>query len=180
MVRPASPADAPAIRTLLVATWHATYDGILGSAKVTEITDRWHAVDNLVRQAEMAAHAPERHVFLVAEGENGLDGTVSASMAEPEVVTLARLYVRPQAQRKGLGRALFQASLAPFADTPLVRLEVHPQNKGAIRFYEHCGFAAVNAGQACGGDGVAAVDHLIMEWPRNPPPTRFSDDKRTY
>lgn len=39
-VRTASERDVPAIRALLVETWHDT-DAIYGAAKVTEITDDW-------------------------------------------------------------------------------------------------------------------------------------------
>ena len=38
-VRTASARDLPAIRALLVATWHDTYDGIYGVERVTAITD---------------------------------------------------------------------------------------------------------------------------------------------
>ena len=41
-IRVVTPRDIPAIRDLLVAAWHATYDSIFGSEKVTEITDSWH------------------------------------------------------------------------------------------------------------------------------------------
>lgn len=38
LIRRAGPNDAEATRHVLVATWHDTYDLLLGPAKVTEIT----------------------------------------------------------------------------------------------------------------------------------------------
>jgi len=38
-VRTVGAHDLEAVRALLMETWHATYDGIYGAAKVTEITD---------------------------------------------------------------------------------------------------------------------------------------------
>ena len=36
LIRPAAPADLPAVRALLVETWHDTYDALLGAERVTE------------------------------------------------------------------------------------------------------------------------------------------------
>lgn len=50
LIRHAVLQDAEDTRRVLVETWHDTYDPLLGSEKVTEITDRWHAVDVLTQQ----------------------------------------------------------------------------------------------------------------------------------
>jgi hypothetical protein len=36
-----------------VETWHDTYDPLLGRERVTEITNRWHAVEALARTSPL-------------------------------------------------------------------------------------------------------------------------------
>jgi hypothetical protein len=50
-IREVEPGDIPAVRDVLVATWHATYDPILGVQKFTEITNSWHSPANLAARA---------------------------------------------------------------------------------------------------------------------------------
>ena len=47
LIRHAVPQDAEDTRHMLVETWHDTYDSLLGSEKVTEITSQWHAIEVL-------------------------------------------------------------------------------------------------------------------------------------
>ena len=47
IIRDALAADLPAVRSLLVETWHDTYDGIYGWQRVAEITNAWHSLDAL-------------------------------------------------------------------------------------------------------------------------------------
>ena len=61
VIRDAEAADLPAVRALLVETWHATYDGIYGWQRVAEITNAWHSLENLKAQL-----GRDEGVFLVA------------------------------------------------------------------------------------------------------------------
>ncbi|MCA0421986.1 MAG: GNAT family N-acetyltransferase [Proteobacteria bacterium] len=156
-VRPATAADLPAIRRVLVETWHATYDHIFGVEKVTEITDRWHSVEALGRQLGVADAA-----FLVAARDGNIVGTLYARPSSNGAITLERVYVLPSAQGSGLGRKLYDAMLACFSDVATIRLEVEPRNAPAIAFYEHLGFTRQGGGSACGGDAAAGIPHLLM------------------
>ncbi|MFN3482018.1 MAG: GNAT family N-acetyltransferase [Rhabdaerophilum calidifontis] len=162
-LRPATSADIPALRDLLVATWHETYDAIYGREKVDEITGRWHSEARLADQVRQAAAHPHREVMLIAEGAEGLLGTVSMHRQSEEVVDLGRLYVRAGAQGHGLGWRLMRAALARFPEARRVRLDVEPENARAIRFYSRHGFRVITRGTACGGDAAAAITHLVME-----------------
>lgn len=157
-VRSATTADLPAIRSVLVDTWHATYDSIFGAEMVTGITDRWHAVQMLRPQL-----GGESSTFLVAERRGAIVGTLYARAACNGSVSLERLYVLPQAQGSGIGRRLYDAMRARFPAAKSIRLEVEPRNAPAIAFYRRIGFAEVGAGAACGGDAAAAIPHLIMQ-----------------
>jgi hypothetical protein len=73
-VRTASERDVGAIRALLVETWHATYDGIYGAARVDEITREWHSPEAV--RARLFQPDSE---FLVADDGNSIGGTAFAS-----------------------------------------------------------------------------------------------------
>lgn len=135
IIRDAQPADLPAVRGLLVETWHATYDGIYGWQRVAEITNAWHSLENLSAQLGRDSGA-----FLVALVGEEIIATSSARLERDHAALLTRLYVLPRYQGIGVGRTLLQVTLACFPQAPVARLEVESQNEPAIAFYERMGF----------------------------------------
>ncbi len=135
IIRDAEAADLPAVRGLLVETWHATYDGIYGWRRVAEITNAWHSLENLSAQLER-----EEGAFLVALVGEDIIATSSARLEPDRAALLTRLYVLPAHQGVGIGRTLLQVTLACFPQAPVARLEVESQNEPAIAFYERMGF----------------------------------------
>jgi len=135
-VRTASERDVPAIRALLVETWHDTYDPIYGIAKVTEITNDWHSIQSLT--ARLTAPRSE---YLVADDGMALAGMAFAAADESgETVTLRQLYVRPSMQGKGVGGMLLDEVEESFPEAKRLVLEVEAANEKAIRFYLSRGF----------------------------------------
>jgi ribosomal protein S18 acetylase RimI-like enzyme len=155
-IRSASRADIPAIRAVLVTTWHATYDHIDGPEAVTRITDVWHAPDLLQRPVGQPGSS-----FLLAATDTGQVVATSLAILQPDAATvvLARIYILPTFQRGGLGTRLLRQTLAPFAGAKRVTLEVAPENAAAIAFYERHGFNYAAQTQNCGnpGSGIAAL-----------------------
>ena len=145
-----------AVRSLLVETWHANYDALLGRDRVTEITGVWHAVPNLAAQVGRPQAA-----FLLAEADGRVVATSEASLGEDGTLMLGRLYVLPSDQGRGIGRMLLERTLARFPGAARVRLEVEPGNERAIRFYERCGFERLAETAACGGR--ADIPAALME-----------------
>lgn len=135
VIRDAEAADVPAVRALLVETWHATYDGIYGWRRVAEITNAWHSLENLRGQL-----GRDEGVFLVALVGEEVIATASARLERDGAALLTRLYVLPTWQGVGIGRTLLQVALARFPKAPVARLEVESQNEPAIAFYERMGF----------------------------------------
>lgn len=134
VIRDATAADLPAVRALLVETWHATYDGIYGWRRVAEITNAWHSPENL------SAELDRDDAFLVAHARGELAATASARLDRDGAVLLTRLYVLPAHQGSGIGRTLLQVALACFSQARVARLEVESRNEAAIAFYERMGF----------------------------------------
>ena len=159
-VRTASERDLPAIRALLVKTWHATYDDIYGVDRVTAITNEWHSIPSL--QARLTRPNSE---FLVADDAKAISGMAFAAAVEDgNTVMLHQLYVAPAHQGVGVGAMLLREIEELFPDARLVRLEVEEANAPAIGFYRAQGFTEAGRTANCGG-GQSGIPALILEKP---------------
>ena len=152
LIRPAVPEDLPAVRALLVETWHDTYDALLGAERVTEITNSWHSIDNLGRQLDIPGTS-----FLVAEESSEIVGHILANAGKPPIMVIARLYVRPDHQRRGIGASLIASAMAHHQDCDTLRLEVEADNANGLSFYLREGFREVDRSVTAG------IDHIRME-----------------
>ena len=154
-VRTAGERDLPAVQALLVETWHATYDGIYGVDRVTEITDDWHSIASL--KARLARPNSE---FLVADDGKLIGGMAyGAATTDPKIVMLHQLYVHPSLQRSELGKMLLQEIEDSFPDARTLRLEVEEANVAAVAFYRANGFVQAGKTANCGGpqSGIPAM-----------------------
>ncbi len=157
-VRTAGERDVAAVRDLLVETWHATYDAIYGSDRVTDITDDWHSVASL--KARLAKPCSE---FLLADDGKSIGGMAFATAdANGKSVMLHQLYVRPSFQGRGIGGMLLDEIIESFHDAERIRLEVEEANAPAISFYLAQGFAQVGRTANCGAD-QSGIPALIFE-----------------
>lgn len=84
--------------------------------------------------------------FLVAEQAGGIVGTVMAGY-EGHRGWINYLGVAPELQRGGLGRRLMAEAESRLraAGCPKINLQVRPDNRAAIAFYERIGFAVEGA-----------------------------------
>ena len=151
--------DLPAVRALLVETWHDTYDALIGAEKVTEITNSWHSLENLARQLTM----PETS-FLVAESSAKIVGHAFANAQRPPLLMLSRLYVLPSSQRQGIGAQLIAEAITRHPACGAIRLEVEADNAKGFAFYRRQGFRPVTE------KTVEGIVHVVMEKRLAPPP----------
>jgi ribosomal protein S18 acetylase RimI-like enzyme len=157
LIRRGRPGEELAVSRLLAETWHDTHDAELGVEAVSAVTAKWHAPALLRAQIE----DPSR-CFLVAEdGKGALVGHALSWLGEDGCLNLLRLYVLPRAQGQGLGSRLFDTAMAAWPDARRFRLEVRPDNRRAICFYESRGFRIVRANGA--EAGFTDVPALVME-----------------
>jgi len=158
-VRTASERDLAAIRALLVETWHATYDTVYGTERVSEITDDWHSIASL--KARLIRPNSE---FLVADDGKRIGGMAfAAATTDAKIVLLNQLYVLPACQRQGIGQALLDEVEASFPEANTLRVEVEEANKPAIAFYRAKGFVPAGSTADCGGG--SGLPALIFEKP---------------
>lgn len=137
IVRRASVDDVPGIRAVLALTWRDTYAAFASAEAIERTTAVWHAPE--VLEAELARHTTFTGV---AEIERVVVGMVTAH-EHADAVDIARLYVHPAAQRRGLGTRLLALALSMFPDASRARLEVEARNPKGRAFYATQGFVAV-------------------------------------
>ncbi|MBM3541041.1 MAG: GNAT family N-acetyltransferase [Alphaproteobacteria bacterium] len=139
-VRAATPRDAEAIARVYVETWRAAYPGMLADHVLVGMSeDRQRAYWRSVLVGG-------RDIVHVAEAGGGVVGFAAAGPARPflpeakgEIFTL---YVLPDHQNRGLGRALLASSWAALAQRALVPMAVWVLSANPARFfYERLGGA---------------------------------------
>jgi ribosomal protein S18 acetylase RimI-like enzyme len=151
-IRRAEASDIVGVRRLLLDTWHDTYDALIGVERVNEITGSWHSLEALSRQLHMEGTA-----FLLAQENGEIVGHALAIGQRPPTLILARLYVAPNRQRRGIGGRLLQAAIDAFPQADIVQLDVEADNPKGLGFYRRMGFQPV-------GERVeAGINHLRME-----------------
>ena len=137
LVRPATEADIPGIRAVLAVTWRDTYSAFVPLEAIERTTAAWHA------PSVLAAELQSPTTFTaVAEDDSGLVGMVTAH-ERAGGVEIARLYVLPGTQRRGIGRRLLATAIAAFPAKAMVSLEVEEQNWKGRAFYAKEGFVPV-------------------------------------
>ncbi|THV25524.1 GNAT family N-acetyltransferase [Peteryoungia ipomoeae] len=158
-VRTANDRDIEPLRALLTQSFHATYDRFYGPAKVEELISAWHNQAEIKRRIHLKGGE-----YLVADDGKRIGGMAFAAMSDKLTKTaiLHQLYVHPDQQRQGIGRDLFAEIETCFPDAEILRLEVEPQNEGAIAFYTAHDFAEVDRTRNCGGPD-SGIEALIME-----------------
>lgn len=137
-IRPATPADLPALASLLV---EAVADGasisFMAGFTATEALAFW--------QGKLAA---PHHLIFVAEHETTLLGTVTLVMDtppnQPHRADVAKMIVARNARRRGTGAALLDAveHEARAQGRTLLVLDTI-SNSAAARLYERCGWTRV-------------------------------------
>lgn len=157
LVRPALPADLPAVSRLMRETWLEAYASFIPYATIERLTSEWHNVEVLTRQL-----AKPGLVFLVAADATGIAGHAAAAIEDGDEVFLRRLYVHPRSQGQGLGRRLFATIEAAFPSGSPMRLEAFAKNERAIAFYRRLGFEITPETQAAPTvwEGIAEIEMI--------------------
>jgi ribosomal protein S18 acetylase RimI-like enzyme len=156
--RPAVLKDLPAIRAVLIETWHATYDRLYGTDRVTDITNTWHSLASL--QAQLDRASPGKTTFLAGLWDGRVVATASARRIDSTAISLDRLYVRPPYQGLGIGTALLDAAITALPPPAKITLEVDPGNTDAIEFYGRYGFTKTGETTDCASGGFGIKAHI--------------------
>ena len=153
-----SPADVDAVCRLARRTWQDTYPGIISQRQIDAML-----ADRYAPQTILARLADPLHVWLIAR-ENGELAGFAHGCLEGEGCKLEKLYVDPARQRRGIGRALFEAvwRIARTRGARRLWLQVNRRNAHAISAYRKYGLHVVEARVFDIGEGFV-MDDYIME-----------------
>ena len=138
-IREATPDDAPAVRRVAEASWHAAHDHIVGAEAVDDVVREWYDTDDVRESIErpggpMFLAVPEDDVVGFAQG--------SETEAGPGDAVVGRLYVHPDRWGNGHGSALLDRLFDAFraAGHEAVWLAVLADNAVGRSFYDRQGF----------------------------------------
>lgn len=133
-IRPGDEADFLLIRDLAYRIWPDAYGDILTPEQLENLLSRIYSAENLGQEI-----ADGHRFWLAFDGDTAL-GFASGYRKEKSI-WLKKLYVLPEAQGTGTGRALMQTVITAFLPAEDVRLYVNGKNSAAQIFYERSGFA---------------------------------------
>ena len=137
--------DIPGILEVADATWKQTYAGIISPEQINYMYSTMYTYD---RQKEQMQHGM---IFLICrEGDKTLGFTaykyISEESANPDgrsiqVIYVPKLYIKPEAQRKGIGKKFLSEieRIGGENNCHFVELNVN-RNNPALHFYERLGF----------------------------------------
>ena len=141
MVRLAGPSDAASVARVHVRSWRATYEGLLPAEYLAALD-----VDDYAGRWERSLQSPfARGTVVVAEQDGQVVGFASGGPerdGDPRYDgELYAIYLLPDFQGRGLGRALVEAVAAALADRQLTSFVVWVlrDNTAARGFYERLG-----------------------------------------
>ena len=138
LVRPATPADAPGIARVHVASFRDTYHGLMPQPFLDDFT-----IERRTQAFQRLLADPQSTVW-VACRDDTIRGFVSTSTTDdlpPDVGEIKAIYVEPSAVGTGVGRALMATAMDALraAGSREIILWVHPHNPVARTFYEKAG-----------------------------------------
>jgi GNAT superfamily N-acetyltransferase len=154
-IRDAVAADAEAIAGIRVASWRATYAGVVPQS----VLDRLDVARNVAWLTERLADPGTTSDLVIEDGGRVVGYALLAVARDPDADGLGEveaIYLAPGATGRGLGGSLMDAAVARLAAAGhfAVVLWVLTANAGARRFYERAGFFPDGAARMLEFDGT--------------------------
>jgi ribosomal protein S18 acetylase RimI-like enzyme len=136
-IRLATRADVPAIARVARTTWGATYAHSIAPHNLRQVLERSYGVEALSE-----AIAAESGWFFVAAWAALLVGFAQFLRRADGQGELARIYVLPRHQRRGIGRAFLAAGVQAMeaAGVHACYVSAEVDNAPALAFYQRFGF----------------------------------------
>lgn len=160
LLRPATTADIPSIRSIAHAAWPVAYASILSPAQLAYMLERMYSEAGLHEQIATLGH----HFLLAERDEVAIGFAGYAHQHTPGRTRLHKLYVLPQVKGGGVGHALLEAVLmaAQMAGDAAVELNVNKYNP-AKDFYRRHGFTVERDEVIDIGQGYVMDDHVMVK-----------------
>ena len=154
----ASAEELPVVRSIALRTWPTAYGNILSSEQLQYMLELMYSTEALSRQLEQG------HDFVLIGSEGEWQGFASYEHGTKGGSTsrLHKLYVLPDSQGQGLGKALLRWVIAKAIEhgSQTLELNVNRFNK-ALHFYKAEGFRIVHDEVIDIGSGFVMDDHVL-------------------
>jgi ribosomal protein S18 acetylase RimI-like enzyme len=159
-IRPLAKEDLPKVQSIAHRTWPTTFANILSAEQIDYMLNWMYSLEMLESQLEKG------HTFLLAEEEGkelGFAG-LELNYSEGPKAKLHKIYLLPEAQGKGAGKALILevAERARKSGQKSLLLNVNKYNQKAIEFYNRIGFQEIYKEVIDIGNGYM-MDDVVME-----------------
>jgi len=155
VLRPAQPADAEEVARVQVASWRATYPGILPESLLASLSTETQAA---AFTQILATAGPDYKLWLL-EARGRVMGFAAAGPARDAAGSgeIHAIYLLPEAWDQGLGHALLERALEGLRESgfPEARLWVLERNTRGRRFYERYGWQLESGSRTEWMDGIA-------------------------
>ncbi len=133
--------DVPAIRQIAVFTWWTLYPSIISAEQIGYMLDSLYNENTLTK----LILDKEQEFLLLAEDETPEAFAAYGSLEDyPDAFKLNKIYILPQKQYKGFGKALISkvVEIAKEEGKKFIELNVNRENP-AKKFYEKLGFKII-------------------------------------
>jgi ribosomal protein S18 acetylase RimI-like enzyme len=152
--------ELPKVQSIAHHTWPSTFANILSQEQIEYMLNWMYSLEMLESQLDKG------HTFLLAEEEGKELGFAGFELnySEGLKAKLHKIYLLPEAQGKGAGKALILevAERAKKAGQKSLLLNVNKYNQKAIEFYNRIGFQEIYKEVIDIGNGYV-MDDVVME-----------------
>lgn len=137
-IRRAHDGDLPAIQSVAHESWREVYAGVIPLDVQRRALEVWYSRDSL-----RSAIASSAAIVLIAESDNTPVAFEQLATTSGDTWEVARLYVLPEHQRRGIGIRLLRTAfdLARARGVQRITVTVAAENGKGRAFYERNGFS---------------------------------------
>jgi diamine N-acetyltransferase len=156
-IRQADIEDINEIGFLANDIWPKVYDYMISREQIDYMLKLLYTPESLYRQM-----FEQHHIFFLAELDEVPVGFASFGKLEDGIFKLHKLYVQPEFQRKGVGKALVEAVLDEAFEGGGRRLQLNVnKNNKSIAFYQKQGFIITGEVNLDIGSGYYMNDYIM-------------------
>lgn len=159
-IQPADTSHIPVIQKIARITWPITFGDILSKDQLAYMMEMMYSTSSLSGQMTV-----QQNLFLLARENNKNLGFAAFELAYQggEKTKIHKLYIMPEAQGRGLGRAFIQkiSENALQSGQQAITLNVNKYNNAAIKFYERMGFQIIREEVIPIGNGYIMDDYVL-------------------
>ncbi len=155
-IREATMGDIPAIRHIAHHTWPVAYGQLLSQEQLTYMLDLMYSEQSLTDQINKG------HRFYLAELDGNPHGFASVSDEGQHRFKLNKLYVLPDTQKTGAGKALLQQTITYAKQHNGLQLFLQVKKDNPSKgFYEKQGFEVIDEVDLDIGNGYFMNDFIM-------------------